>query len=993
MDQGGLLIQPQFFLTLAFRKQYMSDGLNDNIEALSRAAESVLRFEVPDPFSSAQINDPSELRARGFLHRGYARTDEILINSFDGQRPKGLHPVLDNPTIVRLFDLVTHVETQMDLPLEETRDLQNRSIGFAHSDANGGLIAVNRFLAIDLPASKGQTLVNSTIAHEAIHTVQRQEAPGTIDWKKTTSDALVRTVSKNVYNPDLLYNADPHELQARMHQIMMRGHHEWGQLPTNKEELFVSLKNAGLNVPERVMATFKGSATIENTQARFKVINAPTSATLDQMNLVIDKIPKKDQVKFWGEAVPKMYSDLIEKYGDGPDAEGRPSGRERFGLGENEYFKHRVNGIVDDYMRVTQLDQDAVQKISGGEVIGLPIDKDQTATFIKRGIIAGNVAEIRAEINERIAHARAISEYNAVSPATGVNAYEQFERIYDLGGTEAVERFNKITLYNKLVLVADRKRGDNPNQSSFKVSLSSEKALDQVKSILDKKGITFDLDETGKVVKITDQNNIFPGLKPITSDPVLSIAKGEDSPVVSKRNLDTRTNLIKEPIPDDYETRAQLRADIEQRIRFDFQVKDIHLGDTQLKVLAEQEMRTRGADAHAAENQPRMSSDVAASQTDSLSFKLADDSVGTPPAVNDTSEVKPNISSRFNVAAGAAGVAMGGMVLTNAIARGDAAQTAVSSADVGLGLGNIALDFAPGISAGVKAAAVKLNIGVMVVDGALQVSREDELENKVKRGAAVASTAGASFGTMAAVNAAGAGIAGAGTAAAITVAAPMVAAIAVGGIANAAVNAGKATEEVESRITAYEQPEKIDNAHEESGAPALVNYKNLKMFTMLEGQLPEGVNELSSQERAAFVNEHSFSQDPATLDALEEGLQAKIEHYDRIIEENDSVVPDSLRWISDDEVEAARDAKAARAPYVAAQAELSEYRQEISEHQTNELFKSIEEYDFTGSLATFSGDCALASDMRDTGLKVDPSIITAINAPDVSQNNMPIPQM
>ncbi|MGH1403814.1 MAG: hypothetical protein ACRBDL_06180 [Alphaproteobacteria bacterium] len=287
------------------------------------------------------------------------------------------------------------------------------------------------------------------------------------------------------------------------------------------------------------------------------------------------------------------------------------------------------------------------------------------------------------------------------------------------------------------------------------------------------------------------------------------------------------------------------------------------------------------------------------------------------------------------IGASGAGVGLGIVGLTAAIKSGDNVGIAVSGVDVAVSSGDAILDGASAagknVSNALRGAAIKANVLVTVVDGVYQISQEEGLENKAARTGAVALTTGTALTVGAAASTV---VAGGALAATATVAAPIVAAVAVGMTADAAVGAFKATESLEDAIKNNEKPVRKYDDVEADGAPKLTNYLNLKLFAMQEGDVPDGSEGLTMQEKAQVVSEHEYSKDPEALDDLEAKLQAKIDHYDEIIEENDSWVHDSVRFFwDDDEIDAKRQAQMDRTHYAAALNELKEYRKELEEFE------------------------------------------------------------
>lgn len=291
------------------------------------------------------------------------------------------------------------------------------------------------------------------------------------------------------------------------------------------------------------------------------------------------------------------------------------------------------------------------------------------------------------------------------------------------------------------------------------------------------------------------------------------------------------------------------------------------------------------------------------------------------------------VHARASAGVGAAGLALGVVGLTNSIQEGEGKGIAVSGLNVGTGALDVGLDAAEALGRNapmiLRGIATKANIAATVVDGAYQISKEEGTNNKLARGAAVTATAGTGVG----LGMAAAGVTTAGAAATVAVVtAPVVATVLVGVAADEAVESYKITEELNQSIKQQERPIKVRNETEVSGAPKLSNYSNLKLFAVKEGATPNGVADVTPQEKSKLISEHEYSKDPDAVSDLETRLQAKINHYDKIIDKNDSWVHDSIRIFGQDEVDAKQMAQIDRAHYMAAMNELKQYKQELADN-------------------------------------------------------------
>ncbi|MGN7502263.1 MAG: hypothetical protein ACTHPO_04730 [Alphaproteobacteria bacterium] len=313
----------------------------------------------------------------------------------------------------------------------------------------------------------------------------------------------------------------------------------------------------------------------------------------------------------------------------------------------------------------------------------------------------------------------------------------------------------------------------------------------------------------------------------------------------------------------------------------------------------------------------------------------APDAQKTPAASADMDTPTSGKSGGFSsLGTSSAGIGMSVIGMKNALERGDETGIAVASADMTVSSADLILDGANAmgreVSSGLRGMATKANILITAVDGVYQISQEEGLENKTARGAAVVVTTGTAMTVGVAASTV---VATGALATTAVVAAPIAAAVTVGMATDAGVDAYKAQRSFEASIERSEQANKTAENTEPSGAPALQNYSNLRYFAIVESEsLQDGTN-LSRQELARKANEYAFSQDPEALDLMQDEIQAKVEHYDKIIEENDSWVPDFTRFFGQDEVQAKMDAQIERAKYVAALNELKEYRGEVADYE------------------------------------------------------------
>ena len=354
----------------------------------------------------------------------------------------------------------------------------------------------------------------------------------------------------------------------------------------------------------------------------------------------------------------------------------------------------------------------------------------------------------------------------------------------------------------------------------------------------------------------------------------------------------------------------------------------------------------------------------------------------------DIDAASTRMSGFTQIAAGSAGFGMSIVGMKNALDRGDTTGIVVAGTDMAVSSADLALDSSTAlgrsVSSGLRGAAMKANIAVTLVDGVYQISQEEGLENQLARGAAVTVTTGTALGVGAAATTVVAGGAFVTTA---VVTAPIASAVAVGLATDAGVGAFKAQNAFEDRIAQSEQGIKTGNAQEGSGAPALQNYQNLRAFAILEASDPDGEAGLSRQESALKASEYEYSSNPEALDQMEAEIQAKIDSYDKIIEDNDSWVPDFTRFFGQDEVQTKMSAQIERTQYVAAMNELKEYREELSEYQENQAHNTPEQAEQRNGLSG-SFDSALTNeDAQSVSSAAKSNLQDDITADDINVSN------
>lgn len=147
-------------------------------------------------------------------------------------------------------------------------------------------------------------------------------------------DAILTLMPREHYAQD-------HELQARLHNVMVRGYKGWGRLPENEDELFVALHDVGIRAPKiaHLYVADEGQRGARAVFSKHKASGyvAPPSS---EMNIGLNAFRSREILyRFWRDYLPLLYGDLLVKYGDSKGLErmGYTAERDIMGLPVREY--------------------------------------------------------------------------------------------------------------------------------------------------------------------------------------------------------------------------------------------------------------------------------------------------------------------------------------------------------------------------------------------------------------------------------------------------------------------------------------------------------------------------------------------------------------------------------------------------------------------------------------------------------------------------------
>ncbi len=130
-------------------------------------------------------------------------------------------------------------------------------------------------------------------------------------------------------------------MEAWMDDIFNHAYHDWGQFPTTKVELWACLHSANITTPESIMDVLQNTPEGQDALEKFPKVS-PIVGYKAYLNINdgIASFPEKQKTEVWTEVFPRLYSALIESYGD-------ELGRERMGLGKSIAAERAIALAID----------------------------------------------------------------------------------------------------------------------------------------------------------------------------------------------------------------------------------------------------------------------------------------------------------------------------------------------------------------------------------------------------------------------------------------------------------------------------------------------------------------------------------------------------------------------------------------------------------------------------------------------------------------------
>jgi hypothetical protein len=123
------------------------------------------------------------------------------------------------------------------------------------------------------------------------------------------------------------YISEGIEVQARIHQIVIDGYPRWGKVPTNSDEFFAAMKNAGIKLPPEIESRLANLPANSSARA-FLACETGKCPKVPDIQEINDSLSEAGRSIFWNKTMPALYADLITMYGD-------TQGGQRLGLGSD----------------------------------------------------------------------------------------------------------------------------------------------------------------------------------------------------------------------------------------------------------------------------------------------------------------------------------------------------------------------------------------------------------------------------------------------------------------------------------------------------------------------------------------------------------------------------------------------------------------------------------------------------------------------------------
>lgn len=326
-----------------------------------------------------RFNRERNIAMRTLFEQGETSSADIIRAKFGGEMPNGLD-LQYLPDFKCKFRDLGDAEQVQSMSAREKNIFFRRVAGLGGQDER--IYIHPGYRAVGNPMGQHEQALTRIIAHEHTHRLQGEDRQigwdNAMDGMNTAFLTMPRS-SDNLWDgaknlcrvfahavmdigPTYTHGKEMNiknylsrecEIQARMDEVMMEGYASWQKMPATRLELWAALESAGMDLPRSVRRELRSE---DGRQARrdFRM----SGRAQENVAHVVKQLSQaeglaiftEDKDKFWHGAVPRIYGNLIELYGD-------TEGRARMGLGTNPIAaKQILRNVADTENEITAAD-------------------------------------------------------------------------------------------------------------------------------------------------------------------------------------------------------------------------------------------------------------------------------------------------------------------------------------------------------------------------------------------------------------------------------------------------------------------------------------------------------------------------------------------------------------------------------------------------------------------------------------------------------------
>ena len=292
---------------------------------------------------------PQEVRFRNFAGLftiAYVRQDtperEIHLNRLL-LSPVGslIGAVSSRQAWARLHDVIEGIdlfESRLLSPRIEITLLAIGALCFASSYRYAAASSLVKLFASSIADEVGQEHIHLMQTKDGDQSFARAAFQAAAKDAVNNSPPLTRAAIEAAQLIDVLltwmprdYFGADHEIQARLHNLMVRGYPAWGRLPQTKDELWAALYDMGVKAPAmdgfrgnflanaiEQWLSFPGREALHQTfRKHSRLLIGHTAPPVAEINIGLNATRSNEVLKdYWLDCLPAAFGDLLIKYGD-----------------------------------------------------------------------------------------------------------------------------------------------------------------------------------------------------------------------------------------------------------------------------------------------------------------------------------------------------------------------------------------------------------------------------------------------------------------------------------------------------------------------------------------------------------------------------------------------------------------------------------------------------------------------------------------------------